>query len=147
MEIILTEDVYKLGEMGEVVDVAPGYGRNFLIPKGLAVLATKSNKKELDHRRAQIEKLKAEQQAEARKIVGEIEGMSITIPKRVGEEDKLFGSVTSREIAEVVSAAGKKVTKRQVMLDRPLNEIGIFGVKVKLASGVFANIKVWVVAM
>lgn len=147
MEIILTEDVYKLGEMGEVVDVAPGYGRNFLIPKGLAVLATKSNKKELDHRRAQIEKLKAEQQAEARKIVGEIEGMSITIPKRVGEEDKLFGSVTSREIAEVVSAAGKKVTKRQIMLDRPLNEIGIFGVKVKLASGVFANIKVWVVAM
>ncbi len=147
MEVILTEDVRNLGEMGEIVKVKPGYGRNYLIPQGLAMPATSGNRAELEHRMAQIEKRKAQQQEEARKIVGEIDGISITIPKRAGEEDKLFGSVTSREIADVISQQGVEVDKRQIELVRPIGELGIYQVPVKLASGVFAHVKVWVIAM
>lgn len=147
MDIILTEDVRNLGEMGEIVKVAPGYGRNYLIPQGFALPATTSNRSELAHRVAEIERLKAAQQAEARKIVGEIDGVSITIPKRAGEEDKLFGSVTAREVADVLSAQGVKVEKKQVELHRHINELGIYRVGIKLASGVFAYVRVWVVAM
>ena len=123
MEVILKEDVKNLGEMGEVVKVAAGYGRNFLIPKGMAVLATTGNKKQLEHQLAEIEKAKAVQQAEARKLLGEIDGVSITIPKRAGDEDKLFGSVTSREVADVLTQQGHKVDRRQVDLDRPISEL------------------------
>jgi large subunit ribosomal protein L9 len=147
MEVILKEDVKNLGEMGEVVKVAAGYGRNFLIPKGMAVLATTGNKKQLEHQLAEIEKAKAVQQAEARKLLGEIDGVSITIPKRAGDEDKLFGSVTSREVADVLTQQGHKVDRRQVDLDRPISELGIYSVPVKLASGIQAHVKVWVVAL
>ncbi|QED27005.1 50S ribosomal protein L9 [Microvenator marinus] len=147
MEVILKEDVKNLGEMGEVVKVAAGYGRNFLIPKGMAVLATMGNKKQLEHQLAEIEKAKAVQQAEARKLLGEIDGVSITIPKRAGDEDKLFGSVTSREVADVLTQQGHKVDRRQVDLDRPISELGIYSVPVKLASGIQAHVKVWVVAL
>lgn len=147
MEVILTEDVRNLGEMGEIVRVKPGYGRNYLIPQGLAMPATNGNRAELEHRMAQIERRKAQQQEEARKIVGEIDGISITIPKRAGEEDKLFGSVTSREIADVISQQGVDVDKRQIELVRPISELGIYSVPVKLASGVFAHVRVWVIAM
>lgn len=147
MEIILTEDVRHVGEMGQVVKVAPGFGRNFLIPQGLAIPATTGNKKQLEHQLAEIERRKAKAQAEARKLLGEIEGISITIPKRAGADDVLFGSVTSREIATVLSEQGHKVDKKQVMLDRPLNELGIYDVAIKLASGVSATVKVWVVAL
>ncbi len=147
MEVILKEDVKNLGEMGEVVKVAPGYGRNFLIPKGLAVLATPGNKKQLQHQLADIARTKAAQQAEARKLLGELEGVSITIPKRAGEEDRLFGSVTNREIADVLTQQGHKIDRRQIDLEKPINELGIYEVPVKLASGIFANVKVWVVAL
>ena len=147
MQIILTEDVRNLGEMGDVVTVKAGYGRNYLIPQGFALPATSANRAELAHRIAQIEAKKARLQEEARKVVGEIDGISITIPKRAGDEDKIFGSVTAREIADVISAQGVKVSKRQIELDRPLNELGIYKVAVKLASGVFAQVRVWVIAM
>jgi large subunit ribosomal protein L9 len=147
MEIILKEDVKNLGEMGEIVKVAPGYGRNFLIPKGLAVLATAGNKKQLQHQLADIARTKAAQQAEARKLLGELNGVSITIPKRAGDEDRLFGSVTNREIADVLTQQGHKIDRRQIDLEKPINELGIYEVPVKLASGIFANVKVWVVAL
>lgn len=147
MEVILTEDVRNLGEMGEIVDVKPGYGRNFLIPQGLAVPATSRHKSQLTHQLAEIERRKRLEQEEAKKIVGEIHGVSITIPKRASDEDKLYGSVTEREIAEVVSQQGTTVERRQVMLDDPIGELGIYKVPVKLASGIYADITVWVIAM
>lgn len=147
MEVILTEDVKNLGEMGDIVVVAPGYGRNYLIPKGLALPASAARKKELEHRRAQIELKKEKERAAALGIRGKIDGISITIAKRVSEGDSLYGSVTDREIADVLASEGHAVERRQVELDRHLDELGIYKVAIKLASGVYAHIRVWVVAM
>ena len=147
MEVILVEDVRNLGEMGELVKVSPGYGRNYLIPQGLAKLATAANKRQIEHERMLIERKRAAQQEEARKILGDIDGISITLSMRVGENDKLYGSVTNRDITQTLVQQGVKVDRRQVELDRPLSELGIYKVPVKLASGIFAHIKVWVVAM
>lgn len=147
MEVILTEDVKNLGEMGDIVVVAPGYGRNYLIPKGLALPASAARKKELEHKRAQIELKKEKERAAALGIRGKIDGISITIAKRVSEGDSLYGSVTDREIAEVLVSEGHSVERRQVELDRNLDELGIYKVAIKLASGVYAHIRVWVVAM
>ncbi|MEZ4461036.1 MAG: 50S ribosomal protein L9 [bacterium] len=147
MEIILTEDVRHVGEMGQVVKVAAGYGRNYLIPQGLAIPATTGNKKQLEHQLADIERRKVKAQEEARKILGTIDAVSITIPKRAGADDTLFGSVTTREIATLLSEQGHKIDRKQVMLDRPINELGIYEVAIKLASGVSAHVKVWVVAL
>lgn len=147
MQVILTEDVRNLGEMGEIVDVKPGYGRNFLIPQGLAVPATSRHKSKLDHQLAEIERRKALEQEEARKIVGDIDGISVTIPKRASDEDKLYGSVTDREIAEVVSQQGTAVEAKQIVMDSAIGELGIYKVPVKLASGIFAEVTVWVIAM
>ncbi len=147
MEVILTEDVKNLGEMGDIVVVAPGYGRNYLIPQGLALPASAARKKELEHKRAQIELKKEKERAAALGIRGKIDGISITIAKRVSEGDSLYGSVTDREIAEVLVSEGHSVERRQVELDRNLDELGIYKVAIKLASGVYAHIRVWVVAM
>ena len=147
MEIILTEDVRHVGEMGQVVKVAAGYGRNYLIPQGLAIPATTGNKKQPEHQLADIERRKLKAQEEARKILGTIDAVSITIPKRAGADDTLFGSVTTREIATLLSEQGHKIDRKQVMLDRPINELGIYNVAIKLASGVSAHVKVWVVAL
>ncbi len=147
MEVILTEDVKNLGEMGEVVVVAPGYGRNYLIPNGLALPASAARKKELEHKRAQIELKKSKEREAAMGIRGKIEGVSITIAKRVSEGDSLYGSVTEREIADVLASEGHSIERRQVELDGHLDELGVYKVAIKLASGVYAQIRVWVVAM
>ncbi len=147
MEVILTEDVTHVGEMGQVVSVAPGFGRNYLIPQGLAIPATTSNKKQLNHQLADIERRKVAEQIEARKLLGHIDGVAITIPKRAGEDDILFGSVTNREIAAVLLEEGHAIDRKQVMLTRPIGELGIYEVPIKLASGVLAHVKVWVVAL
>ena len=146
MDVILTTDVENLGEMGEIVKVAPGYGRNFLIPKGFALPATLSNRKQLNHLVAQVERRKERERQEALGVLGQLDNLSITISKQVGEADKLFGSVTNREIADQLVAAGFAIERRQVILQRPLGELGIYHVPVKLASGVTANLRVWVVA-
>ena len=146
MEVILTEDVPKLGEMGEIVKVAPGYGRNYLIPKGLALPASANKKAELQHKQAVIEARKAQEREAAMGIQSKLDGVSITIPKRVADEDGLYGSVSSREIAEILNKEGFEVEHRFVDADG-LDELGIYRVPVKLASGVFAHIRVWVVAM
>ena len=148
MDIILTEDVPKLGEMGDIVKVAPGYGRNYLIPQGLAIPATLGNKKELDHQLAIIEKRKMKAREEAQKILGDVDAVSISISKRVGEEDSLYGSVTDREIADALSAqTGQEIHRKQVLIPNQINTLGIYKVPVKLASGVYANVLVWVVAI
>lgn len=147
MQVILTEDVPKLGEMGELVNVAPGYGRNYLIPRGLAVAASSASANHIAHKLKQIEHRKLQEREAAQVLLGTMKDVAITIPKRVAEEDGLYGSVNAREIAEVLSQGGYDVSHKQVVLEDPIAEIGIYSVPIKLASGIFAPVKVWVVAM
>jgi len=147
MQVILTEDVKNVGDMGEIVEVADGYGRNFLIPKGLALPATNGNRKQLEHQMRLIETRREAERAAAREILGDIDGISITIPMRVGESDRLYGSVTNRDIATALGQQGVEVDRKQIDIDRPLSELGIYKVPIKLASGIFAYVRVWVVAM
>ena len=147
MDVILTEDVPKLGEMGEIVSVAPGYGRNYLIPRGMAIPATNSNRAQVDHHLAEIEKRKQNERAAAQGMLNALDGVSVTVPKRAGDEEKLYGSVTSREIADLLLQQGHEIDKRQVVLEQPIQDLGIYLVPIKLASGIYANIKVWVVSL
>lgn len=147
MDVILTEDVPKLGEMGEVVSVAPGYGRNYLIPQGLALPASAAKKKELDHQKRLIEVRKEQERTDALAIQGKLDGIAITIPRRVSEDDALYGSVSARDIAEVLAEEGFEVEHRFIEIGKGFSELGIYRVPVKLASGVFANVMVWVVTV
>ncbi|MGM0555070.1 MAG: 50S ribosomal protein L9 [Myxococcota bacterium] len=147
MEIILLEDVRNLGEMGEIVDVSPGYGRNYLIPQGLAEPATVSNKSQVEHQLGIIEARREREREEAQGILSEIEGVSISVPARVTDEDKLYGSVGPRDVAETLKQQGHDIDRKQVMLEQPIDELGIYEVPIKLASGIYANIRLWVVVM
>lgn len=147
MEVILLEDVSNLGEMGEIVDVAAGYGRNYLIPQGMAEPATAERKNQIEHKLAVIEARKEKEREAAREIVGDIDGVSISVPSRVAEDDKLYGSVSARDIADVLGQQGIEVSHKQVQLDEPVGELGIYEVPIKLASGIYAHIRLWVVAM
>jgi large subunit ribosomal protein L9 len=148
MEVILEKDVPNLGQMGEVVEVSNGYGRNYLLPQGLAKQATPGRKKEIEHRKRVIDARKQKQQEEAREIKGEIEGLSVTIPARVAESDSLYGSIGPQDIAEAVGEEDFEVEPNQVELDEGnIGELGIYKVDIKLASGIFAEITVWIVAL
>jgi large subunit ribosomal protein L9 len=147
MEVILLEDVRNLGEMGEIVDVAPGYGRNYLIPQGLAEPATASNKAQIEHQLGIIEARKEREREEAQGILGEIDGISISVPARVTDEDKLYGSVSARDVAETLKQQGHDIDRKQVVLEQPIDELGIYEVPIKLASGIYATIRLWVVVM
>lgn len=147
MEVILTEDVPKLGEMGEIVSVAPGYGRNYLIPQGLAIPATSGNKNQITHEIDLIEQRKEREREAAQGVLEELDGISITIPKRASDEDSLYGSVNAREIADVLEQQGHEVTRKMVVLEQPIDELGIYRVPIKLASGIYADVDVWVIAM
>lgn len=147
MQVILTEDVKNVGTMGQVVEVAAGYGRNYLIPQKLAMLATPGNKKALAHQLTQIEARREREREAARAILGDIDGVSVTIPMRAGEQDKLYGSVTNRDIAQSLAQQGVEIDRRQVEIDGPIHELGIYKVPVKLASGIYAHVNVWIVAM
>ena len=147
MEVILLEDVSKLGEMGEIVEVAPGYGRNYLIPEGLAEQATASNKAEIKHQLGMIEARKEREREEAQEVLDDIDGISISVPARVADEDKLYGSVGQRDVAETLQQQGHEIDRKQVVMEQPVSELGIYEIPIKLASGIYANIRLWVVAM
>jgi large subunit ribosomal protein L9 len=145
MEILLRQDYESLGEAGKVVKVKPGYARNYLIPKGIAYIATEANQKRYDAERIQknwrLEKDKKNAEETAKKL----EGISCTIAVQVGEEDKMFGSVTSQNIAERLAEQGFEVDKRKIVLDDPIKALGIYSVPIKLHSEVEPVVKVWVV--
>lgn len=147
MEVILLEDVSNLGEMGEIVTVRPGYGRNYLIPRGLAEHASAAKKNQIAHQLAMVEARREKEREAARQIVGDIDGVSISVPSRVGEEDRLYGSVSARDISSLLAQQGVQVEARQVQLDEPIRELGIYKVAIKLASGIYAHVMVWVVAV
>jgi large subunit ribosomal protein L9 len=145
MQVILTQDVDNLGKAGELVSVRPGYGRNYLVPRGLAVSATVRNKNRLDHEKALIEKRVAKERATATEIAGRINGMTLQFERQVGEDEKLFGSVTSRDIADQLKRANVEIDHRWVALDQPVKALGKYETTVKLAAGVTATLKFWVV--
>ena len=145
MSIILTQDVEHLGKAGELVSVKPGYGRNYLVPRGLAVTATVRNQNQLEHARAQIEKRVAKQRASATEVAGRINGMTLQFERLVGEDEKMFGSVTSRDIGEQLKRAGIEIDHRWVVLDPPIKALGKYEAPIKLNAGVIATLKFWVV--
>ena len=145
MKIILRENVEHLGNMGEEYTVKDGYARNFLVPNGLAFPATPAFKNvvnsELKHKKAQSEKDK--QKAEL--LSKEMENVTVTISVNVGEDDKMFGSVTSANISEKLQEAGYNIDKKKIRLDEPIKALGIFHIPVKLHMEVSVDVKVWVV--
>ncbi|NKE71719.1 50S ribosomal protein L9 [Candidatus Manganitrophus noduliformans] len=145
MKVILREDVDKLGRMGDLVNVADGYARNFLLPRNMAALATTKNIKSLEHEKRviadRIKKEKTAAEEEAKKI----SAVSVSIPVQVGEEGKLFGSVTSKDIADAIAAQGFEIDKRRIQLEKPIKEIGTFMVPVKVHHDVTAQVKVEVI--
>ena len=145
MQIILTQDVDNLGKAGELVSVRPGYGRNYLVPRGLAVTATVRNKNRLDHEKTLIEKRVAKERANATEVAARINGMTLQFERMVGEDEKLFGSVTNRDIQEQLKRAGVDIDHRWIQLDNAVKALGKYEVPVRLSAGVIAALKFWVV--
>jgi large subunit ribosomal protein L9 len=146
MQIILTQDVANLGKAGELVSVRPGYGRNYLVPRGMAVSATVRNKNRLDHEKALIERRIAKERASATEIAAKLSVMTLQFERNVGEDEKLFGSVTNRDIAEQLKRAGVEIDHRTIQLDQAVKALGKYEVPVRLAAGVTTNLKFWVVS-
>jgi large subunit ribosomal protein L9 len=142
MEVILREDIEKLGTRGEVVKVAPGYARNFLLPKKLAVAATSSNKKIVEQERQAHLRKEAKLQGEAADLAKMMNGVSVTITQKAGENDQLFGSVTSKDVADALAAKNFTIDRRKIQLDEPIKSLGEFKVPVRLHKDVTAEITV-----
>ena len=140
MDVILLERVEKLGQMGDVVAVKPGYARNFLLPQGKALRANKNNLSHFDGQRAQLEAENLERKAEAEQVAKKLEGLVVPIIRAAGDSGQLYGSVTSRDIAEAVTAAGVTVSKRQIILDRALKTLGLEEIRVLLHPEVAVNV-------
>jgi large subunit ribosomal protein L9 len=145
MQLILTQDVANLGKAGELVTVRPGYGRNFLVPRGYAVTATVHNKNRLDHEKAVIARKVEKERATANDLATRINGMTLQFERQVGEDEKLFGSVTSRDITEQLKKANVDIDHRWIQLDQAVKALGKYEVPVRLAAGVVAQLKFWVV--
>ena len=145
MQVILTQDVENLGKAGELVSVRPGYGRNYLVPRGLAVSATVRNKNRLDHEKAVIERRVTKERAGATELANRINGITLQFERMVGEDEKLFGSVTNRDITDQLKKAGIEIDHRWVQLDAPVKALGKYETSVRLAAGVIAMLKFWVV--
>jgi len=145
MKVILTEEVESVGQPGDLLTVKDGYARNYLIPNNKAVQATTQNMRQFDHQKRLIEEKLNKIKHEAEKLSKKIGQVSCTITKPAGEEDKLFGSVTSSDICESLNNEGLEIDKRKIVLDEPLKQLGIFNIPVKLHPEITATLKVWVV--
>ena len=145
MKVILTQDMESLGLGGEIVNVAKGYARNYLIPRGIALEATEQNIRltEMQRKNIEIKRIKAKE--DAVKLKEKLSGVSVTIAQKVGEEDKLYGSVTTMDIAEQLEKQGITVERRRMTLDKPIKSLGEFSVTLKLHPEVTAPIKVVVI--
>jgi len=145
MKVILRKEHDKLGAVGSVVVVKDGYARNFLIPKGLAYPATEGNMRALDEEKKQAEMRANKELRTSEKLAGELEKISITLQMKVGEDEKLFGSVTSQMIADSLKEKGFEIDKRIIELEEPIKALGIYTVNIRLHQSVIAKVKVWVV--
>ncbi len=145
MELILKTTIDNLGEEGDIVKVKPGYGRNYLIPQNLAVIADKSNRARLEIERGAIEARKSAQRNDTDALSKKIAGAMVTIAKRVGEENKLYGSVTNSEIAEKLAELGIEIDRHKIVIDEPIKTIGIFNIPIKIGYQMAADIKLEIV--
>jgi large subunit ribosomal protein L9 len=145
VKVILLSDQRHLGKRGEILDVKPGYGRNFLLPQGLALEATEGNIKSFEQQRAKIDARHAKERDAAQEIANKMAGVQITIPKRVGETDTLYGSVTASDVAEALEAKGFTVDRRRLDLGGGIKTLGDHTVRVEVHSDVVAEITVSVV--
>jgi large subunit ribosomal protein L9 len=145
MLVILRENVRNLGNIGDVVTVNDGYARNFLLPRNLVVAANEKNLAVIEHHKKTLEKKRAIVRAASEELAKKLANFSCTLKRKVGENDKLFGSVNSHDVAEALKAAGYKIEKTSVIIDQPIKTLGVHPVPVELDGGGTATLKVWVV--
>ncbi|MXX38080.1 MAG: 50S ribosomal protein L9 [Gemmatimonadetes bacterium] len=145
MKVILLKDIESLGSAGEVVEVKNGYGRNFLIPRNEALIASAANMAQFESRRKQQETLAERDRRAAEVLAKKLEAESITAQVKVGEEDRLFGSVTAQHIAELLDEKGYEIDRRAIHLEDPIRELGVYNVEVRLHPEVATVVKLWVV--
>jgi large subunit ribosomal protein L9 len=145
MKVILRQNFENLGQIGDVVDVKNGYARNFLIPRKLAYAALEGNVRALEEEKKNLAKKLQQELASAEVLSGELEKVSVTIPVQVGEEDKIFGSVTSQMIADALKEKGYEIDRRKIEIEETIKSLGIYEINIKLHANVNAKIKVWVV--
>jgi large subunit ribosomal protein L9 len=145
MQVILLENIPSLGKAGDLVKVSDGYGRNYLIPKKKALLATEKSLKVIEHQKRQVQQRLEKGKKGAEKLGQEIEKLSCTFARTVGESGKLFGSVTSMDIENYLKENGIEVDRKKISLEEPIKNLGMFTVSIKLSPEVTAQLKVWVV--
>lgn len=145
MKVILSKDIEGLGKAGKITEVSDGYGRNYLIPRELALEATSENLKIFQHRQSvELEKIKKKKKG-AEALARRIEEISLTIPVKAGEKDRIFGSITNQDVATALQNEGVKIDKRKIILETPIKSLGIYTIHIKLHPEVTANLKFWVV--
>lgn len=145
MQVILLEDVPSLGKAGDQVKVSDGYGRNYLIPKKKAMLATEKSLKAIEHQKREVQQRMGKTKKDAERLAQQIQALSCTFAKPVGESGKLFGSVTSMEIESYLKENGIDLDRKKILLEEPIKNLGMFTVSIKLHPEVTASLKVWVV--
>jgi large subunit ribosomal protein L9 len=141
MNVILTEDIQSLGRIGEVVKVAPGYARNYLLPKGLALTATGRNVNELDHRKRILAQKREKVRQQRLSVAEKLNQLQITVKRKVVEEDKLYGSVNVAEIARILGEQGFEIDRKDIKLAQPIKELGTFPVPVRIDADITAEVK------
>lgn len=146
MRLILTQEVFNLGSIGDIVNVKDGYARNFLLPRGLATAANEANKKALDHHKRVLQKKREAALASAKEMAALIEKTSVTVAKQVGEDEKIFGSVTTAELEDLLKAEGINISKKDITIAEEVKKVGVYGANVRLHPEVSAKFKIWVVA-
>jgi large subunit ribosomal protein L9 len=146
MEVILKEDIVNLGKIGEVVRVRDGYARNYLLPRGLVLMANKKNLKTFDHQKKLVADQKQKTMRQAQSAADQLTGISLVIPMKVGEEGRLFGSVTNIQIEKALKAKGLNVDRRKIHLDEPIKTAGDYAVPVRLAADLTVPLKLSVVS-
>ncbi len=145
MEVILRESVPNLGEPGDLVNVKGGYARNYLIPQGMAYSASSSNAAQISHKKRLLEDQQKRQIKTEEEMAKRLSEISVSIPVKVGEEDRIFGSVTSQHIADALSKKGYNIDRRKINLDEPIRALGVYTVPVRFSGNITGNVKVWVV--
>ena len=145
MKVILKDGISQLGQRGDVIDVADGYARNYLFPKGLALSATLKNMKLLERERKIEETHHFKKKEDAEEMIARLQKISLTIRKKAGEQDMLFGSVTPAEIAEALKQEGLEIDRKKIIMEQPIKKLGVYSVKIKLFAEVMGDVKVWVV--
>jgi large subunit ribosomal protein L9 len=146
MKVILNQDVTSLGRIGEIVNVRNGYARNYLLPRGVAAVANEANEAALKHHRRILDKKKAQLLAAAKTLAAQIEKVAVTVYKQTGEDERIFGSVTTAELEDLLGQEGHKISRRDITLVEDIKKVGVYHGQVRLHPEVTAKFKVWVVA-